>query len=464
MTQDEPPAPSDSPERISTQAGAVLDEAAAAFAATEEAGEIAGQPAVDTDIETLVAEIAEGALDTEAQDIAFDPEDTPSVFRELRDLPKSGDQFGAAIDDFVEPATVAFEEAPAAETPSAEVEPENEPEQAQEPEQEGEGADEAERFGAEWGVFESPERPDAPVFGVSFGRQPAEAPPEPESDEALPIDIAPLEPFAGSEPAAAEPEQPDVPLEEIAGDELLAEEPSADEQWVAEETAEPAVTEEVPEPRVELAGAFEEMPAEPSDAGLFVESLPADATDAGSAWIEEVDAVVEMAPDLDGDTEPTIDDVPVEEPAAEMAHEPMPEIEIAEPDAGEPASEVEESVSEIEPEPVEWGSRWQESAQGWVEDEQGRSTWRPIVTTSPLLSEWKIDTYLGVVTADVVLGAGPIETEMAGGRTAAMRAIINDAMARGAHAVVGVTTTVSPVGTATVLTATGTAVTLKAPD
>ncbi len=63
-----------------------------------------------------------------------------------------------------------------------------------------------------------------------------------------------------------------------------------------------------------------------------------------------------------------------------------------------------------------------------------------------------------------MLGAGPIETEMAGGRTAAMRAIINDAMARGAHAVVGVTTTVAPVGSATVLTATGTAVTLKAPD
>jgi uncharacterized protein YbjQ (UPF0145 family) len=114
--------------------------------------------------------------------------------------------------------------------------------------------------------------------------------------------------------------------------------------------------------------------------------------------------------------------------------------------------------------PIEWGSRWQESAQGWVEDDQGRSTWRPIITTSPLLSEWQIDTYLGVVAADMILGSGPIQTEMAAGRTAAMRALVDEAMARGAHAIVGVTTTMAPIGANTVLTATGTAVTLKAQD
>ena len=132
-----------------------------------------------------------------------------------------------------------------------------------------------------------------------------------------------------------------------------------------------------------------------------------------------------------------------------------------------PDDETVETLSEPEPDagvPIEWGSRWQESAQGWVEDDQGRSTWRPIVTTSPLLSEWQIDTYLGVVSADVVLGSGPIESEMATGRTSAMRNLVGEAMTRGAHAIVGVSTTMAPVGSATVLTATGTAVTLKAQD
>ena len=129
--------------------------------------------------------------------------------------------------------------------------------------------------------------------------------------------------------------------------------------------------------------------------------------------------------------------------------------------------EIVETSSEPEPDdgvPIEWGSRWQESAQGWVEDGRGRSTWRPIVTTSPLLSEWQIDTYLGVVSADVVLGSGSIESEMATGRTSAMRNLVDEAMTRGAHAIVGVSTTIAPVGSATVLTATGTAVTLKAQD
>ena len=161
------------------------------------------------------------------------------------------------------------------------------------------------------------------------------------------------------------------------------------------------------------------------------------------------------------------------EPATEVPEVDLPPT--AEPDSAvvdtDATAEEELVASEPDPEsaagdtaPIEWGSRWQESAQGWVEDDQGRSTWRPIITTSPLLSEWQIDTYLGVVAADMILGSGPIQTEMASGRTAAMRALVDEAMARGAHAIVGVTTTMAPIGANTVLTATGTAVTLKAQD
>ena len=47
-----------------------------------------------------------------------------------------------------------------------------------------------------------------------------------------------------------------------------------------------------------------------------------------------------------------------------------------------------------------WGALWRQSAQGWVEDPAGRAVWRPIVTTSATLSEWEVDTYLGLVTGD----------------------------------------------------------------
>ncbi len=58
------------------------------------------------------------------------------------------------------------------------------------------------------------------------------------------------------------------------------------------------------------------------------------------------------------------------------------------------------------------GDEWEQSAQGWVEAEDGSTAWRPIVTTSDALSGWSIETYLGVVTGDVTLhdadGAGAL--------------------------------------------------------
>ena len=110
-----------------------------------------------------------------------------------------------------------------------------------------------------------------------------------------------------------------------------------------------------------------------------------------------------------------------------------------------------------------WGSRWKEAAQGWVEDDSGASTWRPIITTSPTLSEWDVDTYLGVVIGDTATDSDSITpADVAAAREESTRHMVDEALARGAHAVVGVTHTVQPIGQTILVTVTGTAVTLKA--
>jgi uncharacterized protein YbjQ (UPF0145 family) len=115
---------------------------------------------------------------------------------------------------------------------------------------------------------------------------------------------------------------------------------------------------------------------------------------------------------------------------------------------------------------VEWGARWRESAQGWVDDGAGRSTWRPIVTTSDHLGEWDVDTYLGVVGGDASFTAPDDEpaAAIAPAREAALRAMLDEAILRGAHAVIGVTIDVHEGAGRMFVTATGTAVTLQARD
>ena len=114
---------------------------------------------------------------------------------------------------------------------------------------------------------------------------------------------------------------------------------------------------------------------------------------------------------------------------------------------------------------VEWGARWHESAQGWVEDSSGQATWRPIVTTASALSEWEVDTYLGIVVGDSPVSTGaPMDTAMALSRQHAIRVMVDEALSRGAHAVIGVQLGVADVGSIPLATATGTAVTLKPGD
>ncbi|MDH3250790.1 MAG: YbjQ family protein, partial [Acidimicrobiia bacterium] len=93
----------------------------------------------------------------------------------------------------------------------------------------------------------------------------------------------------------------------------------------------------------------------------------------------------------------------------------------------------------------------------------GSTTWRPIVTTSSSLSEWTVDTYLGVVVGDTSIAAAAAADESAIGaaRQESTATMVNDALARGAHAVIGVSLAVQPMGERILVTASGTAVTLR---
>ncbi len=113
----------------------------------------------------------------------------------------------------------------------------------------------------------------------------------------------------------------------------------------------------------------------------------------------------------------------------------------------------------------EWGSTWRWTAQGWVEQEAGPPTWRPVVTTTVDFPEWQVDTYLGMIAGEAAVD-DPDDAALLGraldeGRAVATQGMVDAAVARGAHAVVGAAVDYTPIGGRVVVTATGTAVTLR---
>jgi uncharacterized protein YbjQ (UPF0145 family) len=116
--------------------------------------------------------------------------------------------------------------------------------------------------------------------------------------------------------------------------------------------------------------------------------------------------------------------------------------------------------------PVAWGTRNRDAHQGWIEDDEGRSTWRPIVTSGQSVAGWDIDIYLGMVSGDLAVDPPALEdlaAEVAEAREAAGRRMLDEALARGAHAVVGVTFSIQEVAGAVLVAASGVAVTLRTP-
>lgn len=113
-----------------------------------------------------------------------------------------------------------------------------------------------------------------------------------------------------------------------------------------------------------------------------------------------------------------------------------------------------------------WGAEWQKSAQGWVTGSDGTATWRPVVTTTQELASWDVHTYLGVVTAEVAIDAPGADLRQVGatlarGREVGIEGLVDEAVERGAHAVIGVTMQYTPIGTRMLMTMSGTAVTLQ---
>lgn len=106
------------------------------------------------------------------------------------------------------------------------------------------------------------------------------------------------------------------------------------------------------------------------------------------------------------------------------------------------------------------------SAQGWIDRDTATPSWRPILATTEELTEWEIETYLGVVSAEVGIESRGADLHRLGdtlatGREIANQGLINAAIDRGAHAVVGVRMQYTPVGERLLITLSGTAVTLR---
>ena len=165
--------------------------------------------------------------------------------------------------------------------------------------------------------------------------------------------------------------------------------------------------------------------------------------------------------------------------------EPAVELETAQPPAAaEPARQAVPDWIMVDPpeedtpaqDAPEWGDLWRESVQGWVRTGDGTKIWRPIVTTTTAVPNWDIDTNLGMVTGEsacaidadrlgVLLaspaGAASLRRELAEDRRVAEEAMVQEAVARGAHAVIGVKLDYTPLGDCLIVTATGTAVTLR---
>jgi uncharacterized protein YbjQ (UPF0145 family) len=155
--------------------------------------------------------------------------------------------------------------------------------------------------------------------------------------------------------------------------------------------------------------------------------------------------------------------------------EELSEQEQEAPDApAEDATGMEEPAAQLDQElaagviesPVTWGARYREAQQGWVDDEEGRSTWRPIVTSGESVSGWELDTYLGLVSGDVSVapeGTENLPVGVSAAREDAVRQMLDDALARGAHAVVNVAFSVQEIAGAVHVAASGVAVTLRTP-
>ena len=108
---------------------------------------------------------------------------------------------------------------------------------------------------------------------------------------------------------------------------------------------------------------------------------------------------------------------------------------------------------------------WETAVQGWIQQPDGKLEWRPIVTTVDRLDRWEVATYLGIAAGEADAGIEPgaqtlDPASLAKARSLAVARLVDDALARGAHGVLGVEITVTNAAGRTMASAVGTAVTL----
>ena len=89
-----------------------------------------------------------------------------------------------------------------------------------------------------------------------------------------------------------------------------------------------------------------------------------------------------------------------------------------------------------------------------------------MVTTTTGFPDWDVDTYLGVIAGEAAVHSYLADEFLLGaaldeGRDVAQRGLVDAAVAKGAHAVVGASIDYTQVGGRLLVTMTGTAVTLR---
>lgn len=169
----------------------------------------------------------------------------------------------------------------------------------------------------------------------------------------------------------------------------------------------------------------------------------------------------------DLDAGPPAFDVPVLAAVADSAdEEPSPDFastdsaSLSGPGHAPIIGTVATGVIEKKPIPEDWGTRSDDAYEGWVQDDSGVETWRMIITNLPTVAGYDIDEFLGLAVADSLIVSHDVEA-VASGRRAAIDALTEDGVLRGAHAIVAVTHAVQSMGNQMLVTVSGTAVTLK---
>ena len=193
-------------------------------------------------------------------------------------------------------------------------------------------------------------------------------------------------------------------------------------------------------------------------------------------WGGGPESVVRVVPIEELSDQETVPFDEIAESVDQVAEEPdILTVEPAEDDRMEESQEPPEAGAGTEPaeqpavvidSTVAWGTGYRQAHEGWVEDDEGRSNWRPIVTSGESVAGWDIDIYLGLVSGDVTIDPGSAQTvarEVGTARESAVRRMLDEALARGAHAVVGVTFSIQDIAGTVLVTASGVAVTLRTP-